>query len=79
MDDVIDSIVDKIKAYDVYDFISRIAGLNLLSGNQNKAVVTDTLIQYIIALLRQLFQNIVVTKVNVRKLQEELTNGKREV
>lgn len=76
MDDVIDSIVDKIKAYDVYDFISRIAGLNLLSGNQNKAVVTDTLIQYIIARPRdQYSSSIKMCDKRFRTIIEELNNS----
>ena len=75
MDDVIDSIVDKIKAYDVYDFISRIAGLNLLSENQNKAVVTDTLIQYIIARPRdQYSSSIKMSDKRFRTIIEELNN-----
>lgn len=46
---VINTIVDNAANYDIYDVISRVAGLNLLSENQNKAVLTDTFIQYIIS------------------------------
>ena len=37
--DTLKEIVDTISAYDIYDFISRIAGLNLMSENQNKSVL----------------------------------------
>lgn len=46
--DVLLALVDKISNYDIYDFISRVAGLNLMSENQNKSVLLDTLIQYIL-------------------------------
>ena len=43
----IDEIVEKASKYDIFDFIARVSGLNLLSKNQNKSVLTDTLIQHI--------------------------------
>ena len=46
--DTLKEIVDTISAYDIYDFISRIAGLNLMSENQNKSVLLDSLVQYIL-------------------------------
>lgn len=47
--DDISEIVDKISNYDIFDFIARISGLNLMSENQNKSVMLDTLIQYVLA------------------------------
>ena len=44
----ISDITIKLANYDVYDIISRIAGLNILSENQNKSVLSDTLIQNIL-------------------------------
>ncbi len=43
--DAINAIVDIISEYDVFDIISRTAGLNLLSENQNKGklITTDTI------------------------------------
>lgn len=46
--DTISGIVSKISNYDIFDFITRISGLNLMSENQNKSVLLDTLIQYIL-------------------------------
>lgn len=47
--DDISEIVNKISNYDIFDFIARISGLNLMSENQNKSVLLDTLIQYALA------------------------------
>ena len=44
----ISDITIKLANYDVYDIISRIADLNILSENQNKSVLSDTLIQNIL-------------------------------
>lgn len=46
--DTISKLVDIVSNYDVYDFISRVAGLNLIPENQNKSVLLDALQQYII-------------------------------
>lgn len=45
----ISEIVNKISNYEIFDFIARISGLNLMSENQNKSVLLDTLIQYVLA------------------------------
>lgn len=45
---ILNKIVDSIINYDIYDFISRIAGLNLMPENQNKAVLLDSIVQYIL-------------------------------
>ncbi|MDE6603725.1 MAG: hypothetical protein K2K90_16590 [Lachnospiraceae bacterium] len=37
--DDISKIVNKISNYDIFDFIARISGLNLMSENQNKSVL----------------------------------------
>lgn len=47
--DDISEIVNKVSNYDIFDFIARISGLNLMSENQNKSVLIDTLIQYVLA------------------------------
>jgi len=43
-DEKLDEIVDEIKKYDVYDFITRVAALNVFPSNQNKCIIFDTLI-----------------------------------
>ena len=49
-DDVIkiESIINKIKNYDIYDFLNRLSALYLLPENQNKGVLIDALIQSIL-------------------------------
>lgn len=44
----LEDIVDVVKKYDVYDVIARISGLNLISHNQNKSVLLDSLIAAIL-------------------------------
>ena len=39
--DDISEIVNKISNYDIFNFIARISGLNLMSENQNKSVLLD--------------------------------------
>lgn len=46
---ILNDIIDKVSNYDIYDFISRVAGLNLMSENQNKSVLLDTLLQYLLS------------------------------
>ena len=38
------SLIEEISKYDVFDFISRVAALNLLIENQNKSILLDALI-----------------------------------
>lgn len=49
-DDIIkmESIINQLKNYDIYDFLSRVSGLYLLSENQNKGVLLDALIQAVL-------------------------------
>ena len=53
--DVLERIINVASNYDIYDFICRLAGLNLLSDNQNKSVLIDTLIQYILVRPRDIY------------------------
>lgn len=46
--DELKGITDVIKNYDVYDVLARISGLNLISHNQNKSVILDSLIATIV-------------------------------
>lgn len=48
-EDIFNKLVTEIAKYNVDDFISRVAGLNLLVENQNKSVILDTIIQYLIS------------------------------
>lgn len=47
--DDISEIINKVSNYDIFDFIARISGLNLMSKNRNKSVLLDRLIQYVFA------------------------------
>ena len=42
-------IINELRHYDVYDFLARVSSLNLLIENQNKAVLFDTLIGFILS------------------------------
>ncbi len=46
-DDILE-LVDEISNYDIFDFLAKISGLNLLPQNQNKSVLLDTLIQCVL-------------------------------
>ena len=85
--DTISKLVDIVSNYDVYDFISRVAGLNLIPENQNKSVLLDALQQYIIEREKIIytstakmssgkFRNIInenlYTKINKKPVQCEL-------
>ena len=73
--DAIDTIVDKASGYDIYDFISRVAGLSLLSQNQNKVVLTDALLRYIFSKPRnQYSSSIKMSDKKFKSLIEELNN-----
>lgn len=48
-------LVDEIAKYDIYNFISRISCLNLLSENQNKAILLDSIIERIISKERECY------------------------
>lgn len=48
----LEDLIDEISKYDVFDFISRVASLNLLIENQNKSILIDALIAGI--LMREL-------------------------
>ena len=48
-EDTFNKVITEIAKYNVDDFISRVAGLNLLVENQNKSVILDTIIQYLIS------------------------------
>lgn len=41
---VMQCIINEVKKYDVYDFISRLSALNLVPENQNKSILFDALI-----------------------------------
>ncbi|ASN03852.1 hypothetical protein [Virgibacillus necropolis] len=46
------SILNEIKKYNVYDFVARVSALNLLPENQNKSILFDALITSILTIKR---------------------------
>lgn len=44
----IEAVIEKMKNYDIYDFLNRLSALYLLPENQNKGVLIDALIQAIL-------------------------------
>lgn len=49
---VLKKIIDEIKKYDVFDFISRVSALNLIPENQNKSILLDAIIASLLTLKR---------------------------
>lgn len=45
---ILEEIVNELKKYDIYDFLTRISALNLLPYNQNKCIVFDAIINAIL-------------------------------
>ena len=72
---VIENLVDIASKYDIYNFIARVAGLNLLSTNQNKSVLTDTLLQCIISRPRECYNSrIIISDKKFNAVVGELEN-----
>ena len=45
---IIESIVDELSHYDIFDFLVRLSALNLLPKNQNKCTVLDLIVDAIL-------------------------------
>lgn len=73
--DVLNDLVGVIQNYDIFDFLSRIAGLNLISENQNKSVLLDSLVQYILAKDKVEYKSIVkMSPSKFKKIINELND-----
>jgi len=48
--DIIEKILQEIKEYDIYDFISKLVALNLVPENQNKATIIEPVIAAMLTL-----------------------------
>ncbi|WP_170880350.1 hypothetical protein [Paenibacillus odorifer] len=46
------SILNEVKKYDIFDFIARVSALNLVPENQNKSILLDALIESLLSLKR---------------------------
>lgn len=46
------SIINEVKKYDIFDFIARVSALSLLPENQNKSILLDALIASLLSLKR---------------------------
>lgn len=53
---ILESLVDDLAVYDIYDVIMRISALNLIIENQNKSILFDALIAGILAHPREHYQ-----------------------
>lgn len=54
---LLNELGNEVLKYDVYDAIARISALNLVPENQNKAVLFDSLIEYILRKDKSLYQS----------------------
>lgn len=71
----IKDIVAEIKKYDVYDIITRISGLNLMSQNQNKSILLDGLIAYILYNQEEFYNsNYKMSSGKFKRLMDQLSN-----
>ena len=48
----IQSILDEVKRYDIFDFLAKLSALNLIPENQNKSILFDTLVASVLTLNR---------------------------
>lgn len=55
-DRILESIIDDLVPYDIYDIIARMSSLNLIIQNQNKSIIFDALIAGILARPREAYQ-----------------------
>lgn len=53
---ILESIINDLAPYDIYDIISRISSLNLMIENQNKSIILDALIAGILIRPRESYQ-----------------------
>ena len=73
--DTLKEIVDIVSQYDIYDFISRLAGLNLMPENQNKSVLLDSLVEYILRNDKSIYvSNAKMSPSKFKKVMDHLNN-----
>lgn len=71
----IKDIVTEIKKYDVYDIITRISGLNLISQNQNKSILLDGLMAHVLYHEEKFYNSTYkMSSGKFRRLMDKLSN-----
>ncbi|AKC63121.1 Uncharacterised protein [Clostridium sporogenes] len=66
-------IINEVKRYDVFDFISRVSALNLIPENQNKSILFDALIESLLTLNRSEYNSsIKISSGKFRKIINQL-------
>lgn len=69
----IKEIVLKLKEYDIFDFISKVAALNLIPCNQNKCIILDALINGVLSEDNNFFDG--SNKISIKKLKDAVNEG----
>ncbi len=70
---VLKAIIEDIKKYDVFDFISKLSSLNLLIENQNKSILFDALINAVLSIpIDQYSSNAKISNSKFRKIIEKI-------
>lgn len=71
----IQSILNEVKKYDVFDFLARVSALNLVPENQNKSILFDALIASLLTLMRTEYtSSIKMSSGKFRKIINQIDN-----
>lgn len=72
---IINEILNEVKKYNVYDFISRVSALRLIPENQSKAVVLDCLIACVLTIKKEeVKSNIIMSSGKFRSIIYKVNN-----
>ncbi|MDF2844509.1 MAG: hypothetical protein K0R00_2935 [Herbinix sp.] len=75
-DEIVSGIVIELKKYDVYDIIAKIAGLNLVSENQNKSILLDAIIAELLCIEhKETLDSYKISSGKFRKLMLQVNNS----
>lgn len=69
----IKEIVLKLKEYDIFDFISKVAALNLIPCNQNKCIILDAIINGVLSEDNNFFDG--SNKISIKKFKDAVNEG----
>ena len=69
--EILNTLLSELKSYDIYNFLGRVSSLNLIPQNQNKCLIFDTIIDYI---LHQDLSSFIGTNIMGRAKFEKIIN-----
>lgn len=75
-DEIVSGIVVELKKYNVYDIVAKIAGLNLISENQNKSILLDAVIAELLCIEhKEISDSYKISSGKFRKLMLQVNNS----